>query len=156
MRDGLLSPEDNAAFLIGVAEAKEKAANAGMSLEDYLNSDESVRREVVGGMYEVVAANEEAATAQREELRDSFVKAYMQSQQNEWNGTATDDEASFLEQVNNYNVDLSKDEYYLGVLNDNDEYARELTSELTDGIEEIQDARDYTPVQSYMAFSNDG
>ena len=156
VRDGLLSPEDNAAFLIGVAEAKEKAANAGMSLEDYLNSDESVRREVVGGMYEVVAANEEAATAQREELRDSFVKAYMQSQQNEWNGTATDDEASFLEQVNNYNVDLSKDEYYLGVLNDNDEYARELTSELTDGIEEIQDARDYTPVQSYMAFSNDG
>lgn len=156
VRDGLLSPEDNAAFLIGVAEAKEKAANAGMSLEDYLNSDESVRREVVGGMYEVVAANEEAATAQREELRDSFVKTYMQSQQNEWNGTATDDEASFLEQVNNYNVDLSKDEYYLGVLNDNDEYARELTSELTDGIEEIQDARDYTPVQSYMAFSNDG
>ena len=156
VRDGLLSPEDNAAFLIGVAEAKEKAANAGMSLEDYLNSDESVRREVVGGMYEVVAANEEAATAQRKELRDSFVNTYMQSQQNEWNGTATDDEASFLEQVNNYNVDLSKDEYYLGVLNDNDEYARELTSELTDGIEEIQDARDYTPVQSYMAFSNDG
>lgn len=156
VRDGLLSPEDNAAFLIGVAEAKEKAANAGMSLEDYLNSDESVRREVVGGMYEVVAVNDEAMAAQRKELRDSFVNTYMQSQQNEWNGTATDDEASFLEQVNNYNVDLSKDEYYLGVLNDNDEYARELTSELTDGIEEIQDARDYTPVQSYMAFSNDG
>lgn len=156
VRDGLLSPEDNAAFLIGVAEAKEKAANAGMSLEDYLNSDESVRREVVGGMYEIVAVNDEAMAAQRKELRDSFVNTYMQSQQNEWNGTATDDEASFLEQVNNYNVDLSKDEYYLGVLNDNDEYARELTSELTDGIEEIQDARDYTPVQSYMAFSNDG
>ena len=156
VRDGLLSPEDNAAFLIGVAEAREKAKNAGMSLEDYLNSDESVRKEVVGGMYEVVAANDEASTVQRKELQDSFVKIYMQSQQNEWNGTATDDEASFLEQVNNYNVDLSKDEYYLGVLNDNDEYARELMSDLTDGIEEILDARDYTPVQSYMAFSNDG
>lgn len=156
VRDGLLSPEDNAAFLIGVAEAREKAKNAGMSLEDYLNSDESVRKEVVGGMYEVVAANDEASTVQRKELQDSFVKIYMQSQQNEWNGTATDDEASFLEQVNNYNVDLSKDEYYLGVLNDNDEYARELMSDLTDGIEEILDARDYTPVQSYMVFSNDG
>jgi len=153
VRDGLLSPEDNAAFLIGVAEAKEKAKNAGMSLEDYLNSDESVRKEVVGGMYEVVAANDEAMAAQRKELQDSFVKTYMQSQQNEWNGTATEDEASFLEQMNNYNVDLSKDEYYLNVLSENDDYASELMEAFTDGMD---DTYDFTPVQSYLQFSGTG
>ncbi len=111
VRDGVFSSTQNAAFLIEIAEMKEKAATAGLSLEEYIQSDASAK-ETIDNMYSDIDLNKRVQELERKEAQDSFVSSYIQAQDSADNGTATEESTAFLDIINNYNVDMTKDEYY--------------------------------------------
>lgn len=150
VEDGVLTPEDNAAFLIGVAEAKEKAKAAGMTLEEYLQSDKAAYDSTIGVLDETLEKNRAEMEVYQQKVQDEFVAQYSAAQANTWNGNASDDDTRLMRQINTFNVDLSKDVVYADASAEVNDYVQELLYE--NGYSYEEDYSKKTAVSSWMEF----
>lgn len=150
VEDGVLTPEDNAAFLIGVAEAKEKAKAAGLTLEEYLQSDKAAYDSTIGVLDETLEKNRAEMEAYERKVQDEFVAQYSAAQTNTWNGNASDDDTRLMRQINTFNVDLSKDVVYADASAEVNDYVQELLYE--NGYSYEEDYSKKTAVSSWMEF----
>lgn len=150
VEDGVLTPEDNAAFLIGVAEAKEKAKAAGLTLEEYLQSDKAAYDSTIGVLDETLEKNRTEMEVYQQKVQDEFVAQYSAAQANTWNGNASDDDTRLMRQINTFNVDLSKDVVYADASAEVNDYVQELLYE--NGYSYEEDYSKKTAVSSWMEF----
>ena len=150
VEDGVLTPEDNAAFLIGVAEAKEKAKAAGLTLEEYLQSDKATYDSTIGVLDETLEKNRAEMEVYQQKVQDEFVAQYSAAQTNTWNGNASDDDTRLMRQINTFNVDLSKDVVYADASAEVNDYVQELLYE--NGYSYEEDYSKKTAVSSWMEF----
>ena len=150
VEDGVLTPEDNAAFLIGVAEAKEKAKAAGLTLEEYLQSDKAAYDSTIGVLDETLEKNRAEMEVYQQKVQDEFVAQYSAAQVNTWNGNASDDDTRLMRQINTFNVDLSKDVVYADASAEVNDYVQELLYE--NGYSYEEDYSKKTAVSSWMEF----
>lgn len=150
VEDGVLTPEDNAAFLIGVAEAKEKAKAAGLTLEEYLQSDKAAYDSTIGVLDETLEKNRAEMEVYQQKVQDEFVAQYSAAQTNTWNGNASDDDTRLMRQINTFNVDLSKDVVYADASAEVNDYVQELLYE--NGYSYEEDYSKKTAVSSWMEF----
>ena len=150
VEDGVLTPEDNAAFLIGVAEAKEKAKAAGLTLEEYLKSDKAAYDSTIGVLDETLEKNRTEMEVYQQKVQDEFVAQYSAAQTNTWNGNASDDDTRLMRQINTFNVDLSKDVVYADASAEVNDYVQELLYE--NGYSYEEDYSKKTAVSSWMEF----
>ncbi len=150
VEDGVLTPEDNAAFLIGVAEAKEKAKAAGLTLEEYLQSDKAAYDSTIGVLDETLEKNRAEMEVYQQKVQDEFVAQYSAAQTNTWNGNASDDDTRLMRQINTFNVDLSKDVVYADASTEVNDYVQELLHE--NGYSYEEDYSKKTAVSSWMEF----
>lgn len=150
VEDGVLTPEDNAAFLIGVAEAKEKAKAAGLTLEEYLQSDKAAYDSTIGVLDETLEKNRAEMEVYQQKVQDEFVAQYSAAQANTWNGNASDDDTRLMRQINTFNVDLSKDVVYADASAEVNDYVQELLYE--NGYSYEEDYSKKTAVSSWMEF----
>lgn len=150
VEDGVLTPEDNAAFLIGVAEAKEKAKAAGLTLEEYLQSDKAAYDSTIGVLDETLEKNRAEMEVYQQKVQDEFVAQYSAAQANTWNGNASDDDTRLMRQINTFNVDFSKDVVYADASAEVNDYVQELLYE--NGYSYEEDYSKKTAVSSWMEF----
>lgn len=150
VEDGVLTPEDNAAFLIGVAEAKEKAKAAGLTLEEYLQSDKAAYDSTIGVLDETLEKNRTEMEVYQQKVQDEFVAQYSAAQANTWNGNASDDDTRLMRQINTFNVDFSKDVVYADASAEVNDYVQELLYE--NGYSYEEDYSKKTAVSSWMEF----
>ena len=150
VEDGVLTPEDNAAFLIGVAEAKEKAKAAGLTLEEYLQSDKAAYDSTIGVLDETLEKNRAEMEVYQQKVQDEFVAQYSAAQTNTWNGNASDDDTRLMRQINTFNVDFSKDVVYADASAEVNDYVQELLYE--NGYSYEEDYSKKTAVSSWMEF----
>ena len=150
VEDGVLTPEDNAAFLIGVAEAKEKAKAAGLTLEEYLQSDKAAYDSTIGVLDETLEKNRAEMEVYQQKVQDEFVAQYSAAQTNTWNGNASDDDTRLMRQINTFNVDFSKDVVYADASIEVNDYVQELLYE--NGYSYEEDYSKKTAVSSWMEF----
>lgn len=150
VEDGVLTPEDNAAFLIGVAEAKEKAKAAGLTLEEYLQSDKAAYDSTIGVLDEILEKNRAEMEVYQQKVQDEFVAQYSAAQANTWNGNASDDDTRLMRQINTFNVDFSKDVVYADASIEVNDYVQELLYE--NGYSYEEDYSKKTAVSSWMEF----
>ena len=150
VEDGVLTPEDNAAFLIGVAEAKEKAKAAGLTLEEYLQSDKAAYDSTIGVLDETLEKNRAEMEVYQQKVQDEFVAQYSAAQVNTWNGNASDDDTRLMRQINTFNVDFSKDVVYADASIEVNDYVQELLYE--NGYSYEEDYSKKTAVSSWMEF----
>ena len=150
VEDGVLTPEDNAAFLIGVAEAKEKAKAAGLTLEEYLQSDKATYDSTIGVLDETLEKNRAEMEVYQQKVQDEFVAQYSAAQTNTWNGNASDDDTRLMRQINTFNVDFSKDVVYADASAEVNDYVQELLYE--NGYSYEEDYSKKTAVSSWMEF----
>ena len=150
VEDGVLTPEDNAAFLIGVAEAKEKAKAAGLTLEEYLQSDKAAYDNTIGVLDETLEKNRAEMEVYQQKVQDEFVAQYSAAQANTWNGNASDDDTRLMRQINTFNVDFSKDVVYADASIEVNDYVQELLYE--NGYSYEEDYSKKTAVSSWMEF----
>lgn len=150
VEDGVLTPEDNAAFLIGVAEAKEKAKASGLTLEEYLQSDKAAYDSTIGVLDETLEKNRAEMEVYQQKVQDEFVAQYSAAQANTWNGNASDDDTRLMRQINTFNVDLSKDIVYADASIEVNDYVQELLHE--NGYSYEEDYSKKTAVSSWMEF----
>lgn len=150
VEDGVLTPEDNAAFLIGIAEAKEKAKAAGLTLEAYMQSDKAAYDSTIGVLDETLEKNRAEMEVYQQKVQDEFVAQYSAAQTNTWNGNASDDDTRLMRQINTFNVDLSKDVVYADASAEVNDYVQELLYE--NGYSYEEDYSKKTAVSSWMEF----
>ena len=150
VEDGVLTPEDNAAFLIGIAEAKEKAKVAGLTLEEYLQSDKAAYDSTIGVLDETLEKNRAEMEVYQQKVQDEFVAQYSAAQANMWNGNASDDDTRLMQQINTFNVDFSKDVVYADASVEVNDYVQELLHE--NGYSYEEDYSKKTAVSSWMEF----
>lgn len=150
VEDGVLTPEDNAAFLIGIAEAKEKAKAAGLTLEAYMQSDKAAYDSTIGVLDEKLEKNRAEMEVYQQKVQDEFVAQYSAAQTNTWNGNASDDDTRLMRQINTFNVDLSKDVVYADASAEVNDYVQELLYE--NGYSYEEDYSKKTAVSSWMEF----
>ena len=150
VEDGVLTPEDNAAFLIGIAEAKEKAKAAGLTLEAYMQSDKAAYDSTIGVLDETLEKNRAEMEVYQQKVQDEFVAQYSAAQANTWNGNASDDDTRLMRQINTFNVDFSKDVVYADASIEVNDYVQELLYE--NGYSYEEDYSKKTAVSSWMEF----
>lgn len=150
VEDGVLTPEDNAAFLIGIAEAKEKAKAAGLTLEAYMQSDKAAYDSTIGVLDETLEKNRAEMEVYQQKVQDEFVAQYSAAQANTWNGNASDDDTRLMQQINTFNVDFSKDVVYADASAEVNDYVQELLYE--NGYSYEEDYSKKTAVSSWMEF----
>lgn len=126
VNEGYITPEENAAFIIGVAEAMDKANAAGLTLEEYLNSDEAEKESVLGTLNRTIDEKVQERLAYEKQVQEEFTQQYIAARDRELNGTATDEDASILEQIRGFNIDFSKDTVYQSALEEIKNEANEL------------------------------
>lgn len=150
VEDGVLTPEDNAAFLIGIAEAKEKAKAAGLTLEAYMQSDKAAYDSTIGVLDETLEKNRAEMEVYQQKVQDEFVAQYSAAQANTWSGNASDDDTRLMRQINTFNVDFSKDVVYADASIEVNDYVQELLYE--NGYSYEEDYSKKTAVSSWMEF----
>ena len=150
VEDGVLTPEDNAAFLIGIAEAKEKAKAAKLTLEEYLQSDKAAYDSTIGLLDKTLDKNRAEMEVYQQKVQDEFVAQYSAAQANTWNGDASDDDTRLMQQINTFNVDFSKDVVYADASVEVNDYVQKLLHE--NGYSYEEDYSRKTAVSSWMEF----